>query len=121
MLLVVQKGIRGRIYHAIHQNYNKDSDKGYFLDVNVQYHEKLHDLHNDLLFLPETMAIEKVGKLVDNLHDKKYVMHMIKSKQTLNHGLVFINHRVIKFSQAFWLKLYIDINTELRKKAKSKK
>ena len=46
---------------------------------------------------------------------------MIKLKQALNHGLVFINHRVIKFSQEFWLRLYIGINTELRKKAKSKK
>ena len=34
------------------ENYNEDSDKGYFLEADVQYPEKLHDLYNDLLFLP---------------------------------------------------------------------
>ena len=33
--------------------------------------EKLHDLHNDLPFLPERMKIEKVEKLLVNLHEKK--------------------------------------------------
>ena len=48
---------------------NEESDKGYFLEFDVQYPEKLHDLHNDLLFLPERLKIEKVEKLVANLHD----------------------------------------------------
>ena len=35
------------------------------------------------------MKIEKVGKLVDNLHDKtEYVIHIKNLKQALNHGLV---------------------------------
>ena len=53
------------------ENYNKDSDAGYFLEVDVQYPEKFHDLHNDLPFLPERMENEKIEKLVANLHDKK--------------------------------------------------
>ena len=40
------------------ENYNEGSDEGYFLEVNVQYFEKLHELHNDLPFLPERMNIE---------------------------------------------------------------
>ena len=36
------------------KNYNEKSDKGYLLDVNVQYTEKLHRLHNNLPFLPES-------------------------------------------------------------------
>ena len=28
-------------------------DIGYFLEVDVQYLEKLHELHNDLSFLPK--------------------------------------------------------------------
>ena len=51
-----------------------------FFEVDVQYHEKLHDLHNDILFLPEKMEVEKVEKLVDNLHDKtEYVLHIVFS------------------------------------------
>ena len=53
----------------------------------IKDHE-LHDLHNNLLFLPEWMNIEKVEKLASNLHDKKeYVMHIRILKQALlNHG-----------------------------------
>ena len=59
------------------KNYNEESDEGCFLEVDVQYPEKLHDLHNDLPFLPERMKIEKVEKLVANLHDKsEYVIHI---------------------------------------------
>ena len=52
------------------KRYNEGSDKGYFAEVKVQYLEKLHELHNDLLFLPERMKIEKFEQLVANLHDK---------------------------------------------------
>ena len=102
------------------KNYNEESDEGYFLEVDVQYLEKLHELHNDLPFLPERMKIEKVEKLVANLHDKtEYVIHIRNLKQALNHGLVLKKvHRVIKFNQNAWLKPYTDINTELREKAK---
>ena len=72
------------------KNYNQESDKGYFLEVDVQYTEKLHELHNDLPFLPERMKTEKVEKLVAYLHDKtEYVIHIRNLNQTLNHGLVF--------------------------------
>ena len=54
-----------------------------------------------------------------NLHDKKkYVVHISILKQALDHGLKLKKvHRVIEFNQEAWLKKYIDINTELRKKA----
>ena len=52
------------------ENHNEDNDEGYFLKVNVQYSEKLHNLHCDLLFLSERMKIQKVAELVANLHDK---------------------------------------------------
>ena len=42
------------------KNYNEDSDKGYFLEIDVQYPEKLHGLHSDLPFLPDRMKTEKL-------------------------------------------------------------
>ena len=32
------------------ESYIEDSDEGYFLEVEVQFPEKLHGLHNDLPF-----------------------------------------------------------------------
>ena len=45
------------------------------------------------------MKIEKVKKLVTNLHDKtEYVIHIRKLKQALNHGLILKNvHIAIGF------------------------
>ena len=40
------------------KKYDKDSDKGYILDVDVEYHKKLHDLYSDLSFLSERMKID---------------------------------------------------------------
>ena len=52
------------------------------------------------------------------LHDKaEYVKHIRNLKQALNNELVLKKvHRVIKFNQNAWLKPYIDMNTDLRKK-----
>ena len=52
------------------KNYNEESDKGYFLEVDVQYLGKLHKLHNDLPFLHERMKVKKVLKHVTDLNDK---------------------------------------------------
>ena len=98
------------------KSYNKNSDKGYILEVDVDYPSKLHKLHSDMPFLPERMIIDKTKKLVCNLHDKKnYVVHISVLKQVLDHGLKLRKvHRVIEFNQKAWLKEYIDVNTELR-------
>ena len=43
------------------KNYNEESSEGYFLEVGIQYLEKLHELRNDLQFPPERkMKSEKV-------------------------------------------------------------
>ena len=39
---------------------NEESDEWYSLEVDIQYPEKLHELHNDLPFLPERMEFERV-------------------------------------------------------------
>ena len=102
------------------KNYNEEIDEGYFLEADVQYPEKLHELHNDLQFLPERMKIEKLKKLVINLHDKtEYVIH-IRNLKALNHGLILKKVlKKINFNQKIWPKPYIDMNTKLRQKAKN--
>ena len=100
------------------KNYNEESDKGHFLEVDVHYPEKLHELHNDLSFLLEIIKIEKI---VANLHDKtEYVIHTKNLKQALIHGLVLKKvYKVIKLTQNSLLKPYINMNTDGRKKAKN--
>ena len=67
------------------------------------------------------MKIEKVKKLVADLHNNtEYVKQIRSLKQALNNGLVLKKvHRVIKFNQNAWLKPYIDMNTDLRKNTKN--
>ena len=102
------------------KTYNEESDKGYFLEVDIQYLDKLQELHNDLSFLPERIMIEEVEKLVAILNGKtEHVKHIINLKKALNHGLVLKKfHRANRFNQNAWLKSYIDMSTDLRKKAK---
>ena len=51
------------------------------------------------------MKIEKVERLVANLHDKnEYIFYIKNLKKALNDRLVLKNiHRVIKFNQKAWL------------------
>ena len=159
MLLMVEKGIRGGICHAIHRdakannkymrnynkniessylmyldannlsqklsvndiewveklpefdehflnehfikNYDENSDKGYILEVDVEYPKNLFNLHKDLPFLAERKKIDKYNKLVCSIHDKEnYVLHIRPLKQALNHGLVLKKvPKVIQFNQ----------------------
>ena len=56
-----------------------NTDEEYFLKFDVQYLEKLHDLHDDLPFLPEIIKLSKVEKLLVNIHGKtEYVMYIRK-------------------------------------------
>ena len=98
------------------KNYDENKDKGYIFEVDVKYPKRLHELHSDLQFLSERMEINKCKKLVCNLFKKKkYVAHIIET-----HGLKFKKiHRVIEFNPEAWLKLYTDMNTELRKLGKN--
>ena len=102
------------------KNFYENSKKGYILEVDAKYPQKLHDLHSDLPFLPKRIKIDKCKKLVCNLYNKKkYVVYIKSLKQSLNYGLKLKKvHRIIEFNQKAWLKPYIDTNTELTKLAK---
>ena len=135
MLLMVEKGIRGGVYHAIHRyskannkymknyckniessypmyldaknlyelamsqklpvdgfkwvkdlsqfnedfikNYDENSNKGYLLEVDVEYLKKLFNLRKDLSFLPKKEKINKYQKLVSNIKKTKRNMLFI--------------------------------------------
>nr|XP_022910638.1 uncharacterized protein LOC111421694 [Onthophagus taurus] len=79
-------------------NISDIADFGFILDVDIEYPENLHDLHNDLPFLAE------------NLLPPNAVAHGLK---------VCKINRVLSFRQSAWLKSYIDKNTELRQSAKN--
>ena len=69
------------------ENYNEESDEEYFVEVDVHFLEKLHDLYNYLQILLERIKFENVEKLLANLHDKTdYLIHIRNLKQELNHG-----------------------------------
>ena len=91
------------------------------LEVDLEYPKELHDLHNDYPLAPEQIVVNKVGKLISNLcNKKKYVIHYKNLKQCLNLGLKLTYiHRGIKFNESQWLKKYIALNTDLRTKARN--
>ena len=119
-----------------------DDDEGYFAEVDFEYPDELHDKHNDFPLAPESMIpkqwseymcsvgsldrnddpkYSKVPKLIPNLNNKKnYVIHHQALKTYLKKGLKLTKiHKVLKFKESAWMKPYIEMNTELRKKAKS--
>ena len=101
--------------------YDEDSNTGYFLEVDVVHPKTLFNSNKDLTFLPERKKVEKVEKIICSIEDQeKYVIHIKALKQAFNHGLKLKEvHRVIQFNQKAWLKPYIDMNTKLRKEAKN--
>ena len=92
------------------------------LEVDLEYPENLHDLHNDYPFCPEKVKCKNgVEKLIPNLNDKtKYIIHYKNLIQCLRAGIKLKKiHRGIKFVQSEWMKPYIDKNTNLRAMAKN--
>ena len=114
--------------------YKADGKKGLILEVELEYPQELHDLHNDYPLAPEKVKVSKsmlsgyckkiadkyrisiglVSKLIPLLRDKKeYVFHYRNLQLYLDLGLkIKKDHRVLKFDQSPWLKQYIDFNNE---------
>ena len=62
-----------------------------------------------------------ISKLVPNLMDKhKYIVHYRNLALYLKLGMKLKKvHGILEFNEKHWMKPYISLNTELRKKAKS--
>ena len=123
------------------EKYKADGKKGLILEVDLEYPQELHDIHNDYLITPEKVKVSDnmlsayckkitkkynisiclVSKLVPTLRDKKeYVLHYRNLQLYLDLSLKIKKvHRVLKFDKSPWLKQYIDFNTEKRKHAKN--
>ena len=92
------------------------------LEVDLEYPEELHDLHNDYPLCPERVECNhKVKKLIPNLrHKNNYVVHYKTLMQYLNLGMELKKiHRGIRFTESDFLKPYIDTNVKLRTQAKN--
>ena len=121
--------------------YKEDNKKGIILEVDLEYPEELHNLHNDYPLAPEKVKVSNdmlsdyckniadkynistglVSKLIPTLGKKeKYVLHYRNLQLYIDLGLKVTKvHRVLEFNQSPWLKQYIDFNTEKRKNAKN--
>lgn len=112
-------------------NLPDDSEIGYMFEVDLIYPTDIHDAHNDFPFCAEKRTLpndafkingtkkNKITKLLLTLYDKeKYVLHFRMLKLALYHGLILKKvHRIMQFKQSLWLKPYIDLNTEMRKRS----
>ena len=118
-------------------------DEGYIAEVDLEYPEELHDEHNDYPLAPESVCPDEwseymqsvgpvnfktggpwygtVSKLIPNLNDKhKYVVHHKALAMYLGMGLKLKRvHRILKFKESPWMAPYIELNTNLRKNAKT--
>ena len=91
------------------KNYDEDfSEKGYILEVDVEYPKDyyLQNEHRNLSSLPQKIKINSQTKLTANFYDKtRYAVHIKLLQQALNHGLKSKKvHRVIQFEQSAWMK-----------------
>ena len=116
-------------------NIADDDDTGYFFEVDLEYPDHLHHLHNSLPLAPEKVTVDKdmyspyaesfdkdfvpSEKLIPMLSNKSnYVTHYRNLKFYIEHGLKVTKiHRILSFSQSFWMRNYIELNTENRKRA----
>ena len=93
------------------------------LEVDLDYLEDLHTLHNDYSHSPERVKIGKVEKLIPNLNNKtNYVVHYenLKLYESLSLEITRF-HRGTKFEDSARLEEYINLKTKLRIEAKQSK
>ena len=105
---------------------------GYLLEVDLEYSNELHKLHNDYPLAPEKLAVSSdmlsksyeikfgdVKKLIPNLGNKtNYVVYYRNIQLYLSLGTKVTKiHRVLKFNQSDCMKKYITFNTKKRTNA----
>jgi hypothetical protein len=117
---------------------------GYIMEVDLEIPESLHDKFNDYPPAPMTRCVEmdelsssyqhplmdqlgitetflRTPKLVADLnHKKNYIAHYRTLQKYIEMGVKVTRvERVLSFSQAAWMKPFIDFNTSMRNQAKN--
>jgi hypothetical protein len=113
-----------------------DAKTGYMFEVDLHIPEHLHDKFNNYVPCPENFQVcksdlnqfqqedyqeSKIRKLCCSFKDKvNYVVNYRYLKLVLSLGVELVHvNRVLQFTQSNFLKSYIELNTNLRKKAKN--
>lgn len=133
--------VYSHIYNRIDwSNCDLNGEKGYILEVDLEYPSHLHESHNSFPLAPEQLDInfDILSPYAKNIHKtlrnneiykakkltatfnsrKKYVLHFCTLQLYLQLGLKILKiHRVIEFTQAKVLESYIDTCTEKRKQS----
>ena len=104
-----------------------EADQGFFVEVDLKYPQRLHDLHNDFspaveklvpkkYMLPKRQAPTK--KLLETLYDKKdYVCHYSILKFLVDQGMEISQlKRVLQFDQKNFMKPYVELKTSMRQR-----
>ena len=117
---------------------SEDDELAYFLEVDLEYPDELHESHSDYPLCPEHKSVtmhelspyqqdlltklklkgshKSTRKLIPNLYNKqKYVVHSRALRFYLEHGIVLTTiYRIIKFQQAPIFRGYIEFNMAQR-------
>ena len=122
---------------------SNDSDKGYILEVTLDYPAELHMEHNAFPLAPEHMRIDEkmlspyamnalqeltkkkvytANKLTSSFQRREnYVCHGLNLRFYLEKGLKLVKiHRGLKFTQEDFVRSHIDFFTRKRAQAKTK-
>ena len=127
---------------------NENAEFGYIFEVDLYYPTSLHDEHNDYPLAPEKREINfddinypymqeviesqnelnkylkttyKTERLCTTLENKeKYVLHYMNLQYYLKKGLLVTKlHKVLAFRQLDFMRGYMNLNIELKKKARN--
>ena len=120
----------------------EDSEWGYLAEVDIEFPDERHDYFKDYPTAPSkeivqitdlsTDQVEMMGKLgitslpkvpqlIQSLQKKSgYILHFLTLQLYIQLGVKVTHlHRVLQFRQCKWMAPFVQMNTELRKKARN--